>query len=137
MSRRLAALKIGTNPKGAIKAMRATASKKAMGKDGTPEAIHAELLKRLKVPTTTQKSGDPIQDEPLMEGLGIDWEKEKLIQALAVEASAFSEVHQESKEKEIHASMAYWRKVNPKLREQGRIDQLGQPNSRLGLSAQI
>ena len=120
LASKLAALKINTNHL-AIKAMRYRI-KKAMGKDGTPEAIHAELLKRLKVPVITTKSGDPIQDEPLMDGLGIDWEKEKQSKPWLPNIH-FQLEHTAHLEKEIHASLAYWRKVNPKY-EQGRIDQL-------------
>lgn len=111
LASKLAALKINTNPK-AIKAMRYRI-KKAIGKDGTPEAIHAELLKRLKVPTITQKSGDPIQDEPLMDGLGIEWEKKKQVKPW------LSNIHFQldylaTKETEIQRELTYWRKVNPK-----------------------
>ena len=85
--------------------------KKAMGKDGTPEAIHAELLKRLKVPTITHKSGDPIQDEPFMEGLGIDWEKEKQAKPW-LSRIGFQLQHAAHLEKEILAELAYLHKVN-------------------------
>lgn len=88
----------------------------------TPETIHAELLKRIKIPATTQKSGDPIQDEPFMDGLGIDWEKEKQAKPW-LSNIGFQLQHVATLEKDIHASLAYWRKVNPKY-EQGRIDQL-------------
>lgn len=117
---KLAALKINTNPK-AIKAMRYRI-KKAMGKDGTPEAIHAELLKRLKVPAIPQKSGDPIQDEPLMEGLGIAWVKEKQSKPWLPNI-VFQLQHTAHLEKEIHESRAYCLQNNPKY-GQGTIAEL-------------
>lgn len=110
LASKLAALKINTNHL-AIKAMRYRI-KKAMGKDGTPEAIHAELLKRLKVPTITQKSGDPIQDEPFMDGLGIDWEKEKQAKPW-LSNIGFQLQHVAHLEKEILDELAYLHKVNP------------------------
>lgn len=120
LASKLAALKINTNHL-AIKAMRYRI-KKAMGKDGTPEAIHAELLKRLKVPTITQKSGDPIQDEPFMDDLGIDWEKEKQAKPW-LSNIGFQLQHAAHLEKKIRDDLSYWAKVNPKY-EQGRIAEL-------------
>lgn len=117
---KLAALNINTNPK-AVKQMRHRI-KKAMGKDGTPEAIHAELLKRLKVPTITHKSGDPIQDEPLMEGLGVDWEREKQVKPWLPNI-VFQLQHTAHLEKEIHESRAYCLQNNPKY-GQGTIAEL-------------
>ena len=76
----LAALKITTSAD-AIKMVRYRI-RHAKGKDGvplfsTPEAIHGELLRRLKVPAYVPPSKDPIEAEPLMLGLGVDWEAEK------------------------------------------------------------
>lgn len=88
----------------------------------TPEAIHAELLKRLKVPAITQKSGDPIQDEPLMEGLGIDWEKVKQSKPWLPNI-VFQIQHTAHLEEELQTELAYLRKTNPKY-GQGQIDQL-------------
>lgn len=95
---------------------------KATKKFPTPEAVHAELLKRLKVPATTQKSGDPIQDEPFMEGLGIDWEKEKQTKPW-LSNIGFQLQHAAHLEKKIRDDLSYWVKVNPKY-EQGRIAEL-------------
>jgi hypothetical protein len=78
----------------------------------TPEAIHAELLKRLKVPAITQKSGDPIQDEPFMDGLGIDWGKEKQAKPW-LSNIGFQLQHAAHLEKEILGELAYLHKVNP------------------------
>lgn len=88
----------------------------------TPEAIHAELLKRLKIPATTQKSGDPIQDEPFMEGLGIDWEQKKQAKPW-LSNIGFQLDYLATKEKEIQAELTYCRKTNPKY-GQGQLDQL-------------
>ena len=77
----------------------------------TPEAIHAELLKRLKVPAHVPKSGDPIQDEPFMDGLGIDWEKEKQTKPW-LSNIGFQLQHVAHLEKEILAELAYLHKVN-------------------------
>lgn len=90
---------------------------KSKTKDGkaifpTPEAIHAELLKRIKVPAITHKSGDPIQDEPFMDGLGIAWEKEKQAKPWFPNIS-FQLQHVAHLEKEILAELAYLHKVNP------------------------
>ena len=79
----------------------------------TPEAIHAELLKRLKVPAHVPKSGDPIQDEPFMDGLGIDWEKEKQTKPW-LSNIGFQLDYLATKEKQIRGELTYWRKVNPK-----------------------
>lgn len=101
--------------------------KKAKTKDGkaifpSPEAVHAELLKRLKVPAHVPKSGDPIQDEPLMDGLGIDWEKEKQAKPW-LSNIGFQLQHAAHLEKKIRDDLSYWVKVNPKY-EQGRIAEL-------------
>ena len=111
LASKLAALKINTNHL-AIKAMRYRI-KKAMGKDGTPEAIHAELLKRLKVPTITQKSGDPIQDEPLMDGLGIDWEREKQAKPWLSNIT-FQIIFIKDTTEEIETELTYFYSVDPK-----------------------
>lgn len=101
--------------------------KTATTKDGkarfpTPEAIHAELLKRLKVPAITSKSGDPIKDEPLMDGLGIDWEKVKQFKPWMPNIN-FQLQHAAHLETEILDELAYCGKTNPKY-GQGKIDQL-------------
>ena len=88
----------------------------------TPEAIHAELLKRLKVPAITQKSGDPIKDEPLMEGLGIDWEKVQQSKPW-LPSITLQRDHTAHLEKELQTELVYLRKTNPKY-GQGQIDQL-------------
>lgn len=88
----------------------------------TPETIHAELLKRLKIPAYVAKSGDPIQDEPFMEGLGIDWEKKKQAKPWLPNIH-FQRDHLATLEKEIQRELTYWRKVNPKHGEV-LIDQL-------------
>lgn len=76
----LAGLKIVTSAD-AIKMVRYRI-RHAKGKDGvplfqTPEAIHGELLRRLKVPAYVPPSKDPVAAEPLMPGLGVDWKAEK------------------------------------------------------------
>jgi hypothetical protein len=119
----LAGLKIGTNAH-AIKAMRHRI--KSAHTDGkpifpTPEAIHTELLRRLKVPAYVPKSGDPIRDEPLMNGLGRDWEEEKKAKPWLTNIG-FQLEWVESKEKEIRGELAYWNKVYSK--NQVTIDQL-------------
>ena len=88
----------------------------------TPEAIHAELLKRLKVPAITQKSGDPIKDEPLMDGLGIDWEKVRQSKPWLSNIH-FQRQHTAHLEEELQTELVYLRKTNPKY-GQGQIDQL-------------
>ena len=88
----------------------------------TPETIHAELLKRIKIPATTQKSGDPIQDEPFMEGLGIEWEKKKQAKPWLPNIH-FQRDHLATLEKEFRKELAYLRETNPKY-GQGQIDQL-------------
>lgn len=120
----LAALKITTSAD-AIKMVRYRI-RHAKGKDGvplfsTPEAIHGELLRRLKVPAHTQKSGDPLRDEPLMQGLSIDWEEKKKAKPWLTNIG-FQLEFIESKEKEIRGELAYWGKVYSK--NQGMIDQL-------------
>lgn len=92
--------------------------KNTIDKDGkpkfpTPETIHAELLKRLKVPAITHKSGDPIKDEPLAPGLGIDWEMEKLAQPWLPNIN-FQIIFIGDKEKEIQKELTYFYNVNPK-----------------------
>lgn len=79
----------------------------------TPEAIHAELLKRLKVSAITQKSGDPIQDEPLMDGLGIDWEREKQAKPWLSNIT-FQIIFTKDKTEEIETELTYFYTVNPK-----------------------
>lgn len=125
LATKLAALKINTNPK-AIKQMRYRI-KDATDKDGkakfpTPKAIHGELLKRLKVPTITPQSGDPLKDEPLMEGLGIEWEKEKQSKPWLPNI-VFQLQHTAHLEKEVRESLAYCFQINPKY-GQGTIAEL-------------
>ncbi|MBI1623374.1 hypothetical protein [Comamonas suwonensis] len=90
----------------------------ATDKDGkprfpTPEAIHDELLKRLKVPAITQKSGDLIKDEPLMDGLGIDWEREKQAKPWLSNIT-FQIEYTKSMTEKIERSLTYFYTVNPK-----------------------
>ncbi|MBS0495326.1 MAG: hypothetical protein JSS31_15550 [Proteobacteria bacterium] len=92
--------------------------KNATDKDGmprfpTPEAIHAELLKRLKVPAITLKSGDPIKDEPLMDGLGLDWEREKQAKPWLSNIT-FQIDFTKSLAEEIETELTYFYSVDPK-----------------------
>lgn len=92
--------------------------KNATGKDfmprfPTPEAIHAELLKRLKVPAITLKSGDPIRDEPLAPGLGIDWEREKQAKPWLSNIT-FQIDFTKGMAEEIETELTYFYSVDPK-----------------------
>lgn len=79
----------------------------------SPDAIHAELLKRLKAPAHAPPSGDAIQDEPFMQGLGIDWEREKQ-KAPWLTNISFQIQHTTSLEKQFYVELAYLREVDPK-----------------------
>lgn len=92
--------------------------KKDIDKDGkprfpTPEAIHGELLKRLKVTAITAKSGDPIRDEPLAPGLGIDWEREKQAKPWLSNIT-FQIDYTKSMTEKIERSLTYFYSVDPK-----------------------
>ena len=41
------------------------------------DALHEAMFQKWRVYTHASKTGDPIEAEPLMQGLGIDWEREK------------------------------------------------------------
>lgn len=77
----------------------------------SPEAVHAELLKRLRVPAHVPPSGDPIQDEPFMQGLGIDWEREKQ-KAPWLTNIGFQIQHTTNLAKQVLDELEYLHKVN-------------------------